>query len=99
MKRLIAAGLSVLALSILVAPAAQAETTPNELINLARNGYLQDQGIPSHDGLSHAIRFRQLDAQDPVEAGIADNRLSSEVLDDASYLSRVEAKLRSLLLD
>ena len=83
MKRFVTATLSALALSILVNPAAQAETTPNELVNLARTGYLQDQGIPSHNGLAHAARFGQLSAQDLVEAGIADNRLSLEALNDA----------------
>ncbi|MBD2156557.1 hypothetical protein [Leptolyngbya sp. FACHB-16] len=99
MKRLIIATLSTLALSMLLAPAAQAETTPNELVNLANTGYLKDQGIPSHDALAHAIRFGQVNAEDLVEAGVADDRLSPEILDDASYLSQVESRLRNLIAD
>jgi hypothetical protein len=99
MKGFIMAGLSALALSILVAPAAQAETSPNELVNLAVKGYLQDQGIPSHAGLEHAVRFGQLSVQDLVEAGVAEGRLSAEVLNDTNYLSRVEVQLRNVFSD
>lgn len=56
MKRFLMAVLSTVALSIPVAPTAYAETTPNELVNLARTGYLQEQGIPSHARLEHAVR-------------------------------------------
>ncbi|GAB4382180.1 MAG: hypothetical protein Kow00121_41970 [Elainellaceae cyanobacterium] len=99
MKRFLMAGLSTFAVSILVAPAAHAETTPNELINLARTGYLQEQGIPSHAGLEHAVRLGRLSTQDLVEAGIAGDRLSPEMLNDTRYLSGVEMQLRSLLSD
>lgn len=93
------AGLPTFALSILVAPTAHAETTPNELVNLARTGYRQEQGIPSHAGLEHAVRLGQLNAQALVQAGIAADRLSPETLNDASYLSSVEMQLRNLLSD
>jgi hypothetical protein len=99
MKRFLMASLSTFTLSILVTPVVHAETTPDELVNLARTGYLQEQGIPSHNGLDHAVRLGQLSAQDLVEAGIAGDRLSPEMLNDTSYLSGVEMQLRSLLSD
>jgi hypothetical protein len=99
MKRFLMANLSTFTLSILVAPVVHAETTPDELVNLARTGYLQEQGIPSHNGLDHAVMLGQLSAQDLVEAGIAGDRLSPEMLNDASYLSSVKMQLRSLLSD
>jgi uncharacterized protein (DUF2336 family) len=99
MKRFLTTGLSAFALSILVTPVALAETTPGELVSLARTGYLQDQNIPSHNRLTHAVQFGQLSALDLVEAGVADNRLSPEMLNDASYLSGVKAQLQNLLSD
>ena len=96
MKRFVLAGLSTLALSIATSPAVQAETTPDELVNLAEQGYLQEQGIPSYNSLNHAIRFGQLNAEDLVEAAIAENRLAPEMLNDADYLSSVEFKLNNL---
>lgn len=96
MKRFVLAGLSTLALFIAISPAAQAETTPDELVNLAERGYLQEQGIPSYSGLNHAVQFGQLDAQDLVSAAIAENRLAPEMLNDAGYLSSVEFRLNDL---
>lgn len=99
MKHLIIAGLSVLLTSMLVVPVAQARTfelTPFNLVNLARNGYLMDHGIPRFNLLSSRYRQGSISARDLVQAAINDNRLSSEVLQDQRYIQAVDNFLNDL---
>jgi hypothetical protein len=58
MKSLIFGSFSLLIWAILN-PLANA-ATPINLVNLARNGYFQEQGIPSHMALTKAITQCQL---------------------------------------
>lgn len=69
------------------------DTTPDEIFNLARNGYFKDQGIPSHSGLTVAYRFGNVTAQDLIKAAIAQNRLSPETLDDEDFVRAVNQYL------
>jgi len=99
MKRLIVAGLSALLTSMLVVPVAQARTfelTPFNLVNLARNGYLADHGIPRFNLLSSMYRQGRISARDLIQAAIDDNRVSSEVLEDQGYIRAVNNFLNDL---
>jgi hypothetical protein len=42
--------------------------TPINLVNLARNGYFQEQGIPSHLGLTRAIALGEIKGENLVQA-------------------------------
>ncbi len=99
MKRLIVASTSVLLAFFAVAPAVQAReitTTPFDLVSLARNGYLSDQGVPSFAQLGVAHQRGRLSAEDLVQAAIDDNRLSPEAINDRGYVSAVNSFLRGL---
>lgn len=99
MKRFILAIASILLGVLTVAPTAQAsnpELTPFRLVNLARNGYLTDQGIPRFNQLSFAHQRHRISAEDVIRAAINDNRVSAEVLEDRSYVAAVDSFLRDL---
>ncbi|NJL22776.1 MAG: hypothetical protein HC895_21275 [Leptolyngbyaceae cyanobacterium SM1_3_5] len=95
MKRLILAGLFTLGLTGF-APKANAQPNPFDLVNLARNGYFQEQGIPSHGNLTFAVGTGRVTAEQIVQAAIAETRLSPDRLTDSRYLEMVEAQLEDL---
>jgi hypothetical protein len=72
------------------------QATPFDLVFLARKGYFQEQGIPSYGSFHTSVRTGQISAEDIVKAAIAENRVSSEVLNDRGYLNAVERKLARL---
>jgi len=90
------------------APAVQAEPTairtvttsvtqslsPFSLVQLASQGYLKAQGIPSNVGLFTAYAQGDITAQDVVTAAIAADRLPASALNDKSYLNAVETQLQ-----
>jgi hypothetical protein len=97
MKSLIFSGLSVLMLSLAIAASTKAQSeriSPFNLAHLARQGYFQKQRIPSYRALCAAVMARRVRAKDLVKAAIAKNRLSPKMLDDKSYLERIEVLLR-----
>jgi hypothetical protein len=101
MKRFIFGGISMFAVAIASITNANAtqQVTPFNLVDLARNGYFQEQGIPSHGALGGAIASKRIQAEDVVKAAIAQNRLASETLNDEDYLNLVETKLDDLVGD
>lgn len=72
------------------------QTTPVDLVNLARHGYLRDQGIPSGGRLDWEYQSGDVTAEKLVKAGIQANRVTSGSLNDRAYLNAVEAELRDL---
>lgn len=111
MKRLILTGISALLLAATHAPAVSAQTTalnttlrstytrvltPFHLVTFADRGYFKQQGIPAQSILRSAYHFGQIDATDIVRAAVKANRLDPQFLNDKSYLSAVEAQLRTL---
>lgn len=70
------------------------EITPFALVKNAYQGYFVDQEIPSNSAFLYAIHFDKVDAEKLVKSAIAKGRLSSETLNNKSYLNKVE-----LLLD
>jgi len=72
----------------------RAPYTPHGLVKAAYNDRLE--GIPSFNLLRQAAAFRDVTAEDLVEAAIAQGRLSETHLQDRRFLSAVENQLRSL---
>ncbi|ELR96780.1 hypothetical protein [Gloeocapsa sp. PCC 73106] len=101
MKRLLLATLSTLMLSSLTTPVLASEVVPQtgplNLVSLARQGYLKDQGVPSGDSLYHAYRSGKLTPESLVEAGIADGRVAPETINNRGYIRDVKYSLRELV--
>ena len=111
MKGFIITGLSTLVLGSFLAPVNATEVvavnsnieetkisyvSPVNLVNHARGGTFTEQGIPSHLGLSLAVKSDKIDAETLVESAISAGRLSSETLNNDLYLSAVEFELSRL---
>ena len=92
MKGLIVGSLSILMVAI-ANPLNAAATTPINLVHLARNGYFQEQGIPSHMALKKAIARGQVNGETLVQAAIEANRVSADLLNDSSYVRSVDRQL------
>ncbi len=78
------------------ATAADISISAVDLVQLARNGYLQEQGIPQFNQLAFAYRSGELSAEDVINAAITANRLSRDVADDPGYLETVDHFLNDL---
>ena len=92
MKGLIFGSLSLLKVAI-ASPLNANAATPVNLVHLARNGYFQEQGIPSHMALKKAIAFERINGEDVVKAAIEANRISPDLLNDSSYVKSVDRQL------
>lgn len=73
-----------------------APVNPSTLVNLAYQGQLKDQNIPSYGALITAYQSGQIQATELVQGAVAQNRLPSQILTDNGYLSAVETQLRAL---
>jgi hypothetical protein len=112
MKRFILGGISILLLSTVAVPAAQAQVTPEappenaeeigmavtpfNLVFLAYQGFFESEGIPKFNSLISAYQTGRLDVEDLVQVAIDMRRLSPDTLSDERYLTAVERQLRSL---
>jgi hypothetical protein len=88
--------LSALLLSITIVPMAEAQLNKISVFNLAhlaRQGYFKEQNIPGHSIFCSSVTIDNIQAKDIVRAAIAKNRLSPKILDDRSYLDRLEMHL------
>lgn len=97
MKSIVCRSLLIVLMFIAIAPAAKTQSeriTPFNLAHLARQGYFQRLGISSYSALCAAVEARRVQAKDIVNAAIAHNRLSSEMLNNRSYLKRLEVLIR-----
>ncbi|MCL1467602.1 hypothetical protein [Argonema galeatum] len=72
------------------------ELEPFNLVFMAYQGYFQEQGIPSAEGLIFAYRTGTVSAEDLVQSAVKANRLPSAIMADDEYLNAVEVQLRSL---
>ncbi|MBV6622610.1 MAG: hypothetical protein KI793_06605 [Rivularia sp. (in: Bacteria)] len=68
--------------------------SPFALVNLAYDGYLEDQGIPGFGAFRSEYKLGRIDAAKLIQAGAKDNRISSQDLNDKSYLNAVKSQLR-----
>ncbi|MGK7942948.1 MAG: hypothetical protein AB4058_00580, partial [Microcystaceae cyanobacterium] len=71
-------------------------TQPFNLVGIAYQGFLADQGIPSAKSLIIAVNSGKVTAESLVSAAIAQGRLSPDTINDRSYLLVVERKLDGL---
>lgn len=88
--------LSALLLSITIIPIAEAQLNKISVFNLAhlaRQGYFKEQNIPSHSTFCSSVTIDNIQAKDIAQAAVAKNRLSPKILDDQSYLDRLEMHL------
>jgi hypothetical protein len=71
------------------------EVTPFNLVEHGYQGYFKKQGIPSGSAFIIAIKTGKIKAEDLVKSGIARGRLTSETLNNSSYLHSVETQLKN----
>lgn len=74
------------------------QLTPFELVSLANQGYLSEQGIPSSMALISAYQMGTVRAEEVVEAAIKANKLSPQFSRDRSYLNAVNSLLQTLII-
>ncbi|MBE9177704.1 hypothetical protein IQ268_03805 [Oculatella sp. LEGE 06141] len=74
----------------------QTDLTAFQVVNLARQGYFSEQGIPSYYALSTAVTTGQVTADDVIQAAVDSYGLSSERADSAGYEISVQRQLDSL---
>jgi cytoskeletal protein RodZ len=75
------------------------ETTAADLVGLAYKGYFKEAGVPGYGSLADAVQFQTISAEDIVRAGVENNRIGQDKLEDAMFLSMVETQLNDLYLD
>lgn len=69
---------------------------PFNLVHGAYQGQFSNQGIPRARGLMKAYDHSQVEAEQLVEAAIAQGRLPQNTLQDQGYLNAVSSHLRGL---
>lgn len=70
--------------------------TPNDLANLAYQGYLRDQGISSYSQLIYDYKAGRVHVKDIVQAAINTNRLPATTLNDRGFLNAVNLQLSGI---
>lgn len=68
--------------------------TPFQLANLAYEGGLQAQGIPSYVQLENALAQSEINAQKVVAAAVEAGYVSANTIDDGSYINALRMQLR-----
>jgi hypothetical protein len=103
MKRFIATVVSSVVLSTVIFSAiAKAETaptrtiTPFQLVNLAENGYLSNQGIPQGNDFINQNEQGHIQSQQLVQAAINQGRLPASALNNTDYLNGVNTELTAI---
>jgi hypothetical protein len=74
-------------------PSFNSQVTPFNLVGLAYQGFLKDQGIPSGGVLLNLYQNREITGKELVEGAVKANRLSPEVLNDSGYIAAVDNQL------
>ena len=72
------------------------QTTPVNLVYLAHRGYFQEKGIPSYLSLRTAYNLGRVTAFDIIRAGVQANRVSSNSLNNRSFVKAVDRQLKVL---
>ncbi|MEH2455526.1 hypothetical protein [Nostoc sp.] len=72
---------------------------PFNLVSLAYQSGLKQQGIPSGGTLISERQNRKIVGEDLVRAAVNANKLPPQILNDQNYLSAVRAELTSLYRD
>ena len=66
---------------------------PTTIVLLGYQGYFANQGIPSNEGFTFAVKTGKVNAQSLVKSAIDQGRLAPELLEDQAYLNQVQAEL------
>lgn len=74
-----------------------ANIQPFDLVQLAYQGYFQDQGIPSYSAFRTTVENQQVTATTLIESAIKKGRLYPDALNKQDYVSAVEAQLELIL--
>lgn len=99
MKRF-ASSLLILVLSVATfAAIAKAETKLSsfEVVTLAYQGRLTENGIPGYASLEANVNFGTITAEDIIEAAIASGHLAETSLEDSTFIAEVERHLQNLV--
>ena len=72
------------------------QLSPNDLVSLARRGYFKAQGIPSYGAFDADFAAGNIPSERLVKSAIASRLISSEAINDRSYLDAVKAQLISV---
>jgi hypothetical protein len=75
---------------------AEFEANAFQLVNLAYEGYLEDEGIPSRGELEYRYARHQIDAEDLIAAGILAGYLPESRREDAGFRNAVRTQMQSL---
>lgn len=73
--------------------------TPFHLVNLAYEGGLETQGIPSYGQLENAYAQNQVNANTLVAAAVQGRYVPASTVNDGNYINAVRLQLRSLAPD
>lgn len=68
---------------------------PPKLLDLARQGRFNAQGIPGYSRLNSYIKSGKVNAQTLVAGAIEQNRLPEAALQDVGYLQAINDRLKS----
>lgn len=110
MNRFLLIGLTTLAFTAIVPSVSQAnpisynsntvgqtsvrQITPSDLVIMARRGQLKTQGIPGAMQLTSEYVLGRINAEKIVQAAIAESLLSTDAVNDLSYLNAVASQLQ-----
>lgn len=99
MQRIVLSTLFALTLSSFITPSTKAQGdrfSQFDLVHLAKQGLFKDHNISSHQAFCSAVTSKQIRAKNLVQAGINEDRLSPEAIDDKDYLKSVENKMQRM---
>ena len=84
-----------------IAPAVASGFQPNpfQLVNMAYEGALVDQGIPGHLQLEQDYTAGRIRPRDLVMAAVQAGDLPESRLQDEGYINAVRSQMRSLMID
>lgn len=85
-----------------IAPAASAsgfQPNPFQLVNMAYEGALVEQGIPGHLQLEQDYTAGRIRPRDLVMAAVQTGDLPESRLQDEGYINAVRSQMRSLMID
>jgi hypothetical protein len=75
---------------------AEFEANAFQLVNLAYEGYLEAQGIPSRGTLEDRYNHHDIDAEDLIAAGILAGYLPESRREDTAFRNAVRTQMQSL---
>ena len=97
MKRIALSALALMSV-LAFASVAQAETKLSSfnVVSLAYQGRLMENGIPGYGSLEAGVNFGTITAEDVIQAAIDSGRLTEDSLQDSEFILAVGRQLQSL---